>query len=139
MGWFHMRDSGMWPRKTVGYTVNDFRDTSGDDLVRRQTELSIPLVPVTITMSNETEDIRVWLVERGYNNRDLIILKYATPDGDRLFRRELAAQVVDMDSVTASRDVSPNDLEAVDDQNLQERYEAEADRMADKHDPDDLI
>ncbi|KZN22642.1 hypothetical protein A4G99_19515 [Haladaptatus sp. R4] len=90
-------------------------------------------------MSSETEEIRVWLVERGYNNRDLIILKYATPDGDRIFRRELAAQAVDMDSVTAAKDVSPTNLEAVDDPDLQERYEAEADRMADKHEPDDSV
>ena len=90
-------------------------------------------------MSNETENVRVWLVERGYNNRDLIILKYATPAGDQIFRRELAAQAIDMDSVTAAKDVSPTDLEAVDDPDLQERYEAEADRMADKHDPDDSI
>lgn len=90
-------------------------------------------------MSNETEEIRVWLVERGYNNRDLIILKYATSDGERLFRRELAAQAIDMDSVTAAKDVSPDDLETVDDSSLQERYEAEANRMSDKHGPDDSI
>lgn len=44
-----------------------------------------------------------------------------------------------MDSVTAAEDVSPTDLEAVNDPDLQEHYEAEADRMADKHDPDDSI
>ncbi|WP_423747582.1 hypothetical protein V5735_24265 (plasmid) [Haladaptatus sp. SPP-AMP-3] len=90
-------------------------------------------------MANETGEIRVWLVERGYNNRDLIILKYATPDGERLFRRELAAHAVDMDSVTAAKNVSPDDLETVDDSSLQERYEAEVNRMSDKHDPDDSI
>ncbi|MCO8244703.1 MULTISPECIES: hypothetical protein [unclassified Haladaptatus] len=90
-------------------------------------------------MPSETEDIRVWLVERGYNNRDLIILKYATRDGDRIFRRELAAQAIDMDSITAAKDVSPTDLEAIDDPDLQERYEAEVERMTEKHDPDDTI
>ena len=102
-------------------------------------ELPNTMVPVIIPMSNDDENIRVWLVERGYNDRDLIILKYATSDGDRIFRRELAAQAIDMDSVTAARDVSPSDLEAVDDPDLQERYEAEVDRMADDHDPDDTI
>lgn len=90
-------------------------------------------------MSTETDEVRVWLVERGYNNRDLIILKYATPDGERLFRRELAAQALDSDSVTAAKDVPPTDLEAVDDADLQDQYEAEVTRMADKHDPDDVI
>lgn len=90
-------------------------------------------------MSTETDEVRVWLVERGYNNRDLIILKYATPDGERLFRRELAAQALDSDSVTAAKDVPPTDLEAVDDADLKDQYEAEVTRMADKHDPDDVI
>ncbi|WP_049900162.1 hypothetical protein [Halococcus agarilyticus] len=85
------------------------------------------------------DDVRVWLVERGYNNRDLIVLKYATPEGNRLFRRELAAQAIDMDTVTAARDVSPDDLEAVVEADVRERYAAEARRMADEHDPDDTI
>jgi hypothetical protein len=90
-------------------------------------------------MSAETDSIRVWLVERGYNDRDLIILKYATPEGDRVFRKELASQVVDAGTVTAARDVSSDDLATVDDDDVQERYAAEATRMADKHDPDDPI
>ncbi|WP_435177234.1 hypothetical protein [Halorussus sp. AFM4] len=90
-------------------------------------------------MTNETDGVRVWLVERGYNNRDLIILKYATPDGDRVFRRELAAQAVDADSVTAARDVSPDDLEAVDETDRRQRYATEAARMAEEHDPDDTV
>ena len=89
-------------------------------------------------MASES-DVRVWLVERGYNNRDLIVLKYATPDGDRVFRRELAAQAIDLDTVTAAKDVSPDNLESVTETDVQERYEAEATRMVDKHDPDDTI
>lgn len=87
-------------------------------------------------MTAEADDVRVWLVERGYNKRDLIILKYATPDGKRLFRRELAAQAVDMDTVTAAKDVPPADLEPVDEEDRQERYEAEVTRMTTEHDPD---
>jgi hypothetical protein len=85
------------------------------------------------------DDIRVWLVERGYNSRDLIILKYATAEGDRVFRRELAAQAIDMDGVTAAKDVSPDNLEAVAGADVKERYADEATRMADEHDPDDTI
>jgi hypothetical protein len=90
-------------------------------------------------MADESDTVRVWLVERGYNNRDLIILKYATPDGERLFRRELAAQAIGVDTVTAAKDVSTNDLERIDDPDLQERYADEVSRMADEHDPDDTI
>ena len=89
-------------------------------------------------MASES-DVRVWLVERGYNNRDLIVLKYATPDGDRVFRRELAAQAIDLDTVTAAKDVPPDNLESVTETDVQERYEAEATRMIDEHDPDDTI
>ncbi|GAA0464116.1 hypothetical protein MUK72_08420 [Halococcus dombrowskii] len=90
-------------------------------------------------MADESDTVRVWLVERGYNNRDLIILKYATPDGERLFRRELAAQAIGVDTVTAAKDVSPNDLESIDHSDLRERYADEVSRMSDEHDPDDTI
>ncbi|PGF14054.1 hypothetical protein CP556_23610 [Natrinema sp. CBA1119] len=92
-------------------------------------------------MSSESgsDDVRVWLVERGYNNRDLIILTYATPDGARAFRREIAAQAIDMDTVTAARDVSPDDLATVEDADDRERYAEEATRMAAEHDPDETI
>lgn len=90
-------------------------------------------------MSEEPEEVRVWLVERGYNNRDLIILKYATPDGKQLFRRELAAQAIGVDTVTAAKDVLPSDLETVNDTDIQERYSSEAERMSNEHDPDDSI
>lgn len=90
-------------------------------------------------MPSESDDVRVWLVERGYNNRDLIILTYATPDGTRSFRRELAAQAVDLDTVTAAKNVSPDDLATVEDSDDRERYAAEATRMADEHNPDETI
>lgn len=90
-------------------------------------------------MPPETETVRVWLVERGYNNRDLIILKYATPEGDRVYRRELSPKALDASTVTAAKAVSPDDLESVGEAAVRERYAAEATRMADEHDPDDTI
>lgn len=81
----------------------------------------------------------MWLVERGYNNRDLIVLKYATPEGDRILRRELASQAVDTGTVTAAKTVSPDNLESVDDADLRERYADEATRMAEEHDPEDTV
>jgi hypothetical protein len=44
-----------------------------------------------------------------------------------------------VDTVTAARDVSPDDLEPVNETDRQERYADEARRMADEHDPDDTI
>lgn len=86
--------------------------------------------------SNEDE-VRVWLVERGYDNRDLIILKYATPSGEQVFQKEVASQA--LDTVTAARDVAPTNLAAVDEPDLQERYATEVDRMREKHEPDDPV
>lgn len=88
-------------------------------------------------MVSESDEVRVWLVERGYNNRDLIILKYATPNGDRLFQKEVASQA--LNTVTAAKDVSPNNLGTVDEPDLQERYAAEVARMKEKYEPDDPL
>ncbi|MFC6766220.1 hypothetical protein [Natrinema soli] len=88
-------------------------------------------------MSPESDEVRVWLVERGYNNRDLIILKYATPDGNQVFRREVASQA--LETVTAAKEVSPDNLGTVNETDIQERYAAEAERMAEKHDPNEPV
>ena len=85
------------------------------------------------------DTVRCWFVERDYNNRDLIILTYATPEGDRVYTQELAAQVIDTKTVTASKEVDPDNLEAVDDPETRERYAAEAERVAAEYDPDDEI
>lgn len=92
---------------------------------------------VGVDMPAESDDVRVWLVERGYTNRDLIILKYATPDGERVFRREVASQT--LDTVRAAKEVSPTDLGTVDDPDVRERYATEVERVADEHDPDDAM
>ncbi|ARS89292.1 hypothetical protein [Natrarchaeobaculum aegyptiacum] len=88
-------------------------------------------------MASESDDVRVWLVERGYTNRDLIVLEYATPDGERVFRREVASQA--LDTVRAAKEVSPTDLGTVDDPDLRERYATEVERMANEHNPDDPV
>jgi hypothetical protein len=86
-----------------------------------------------------TDTVRVWLVERSYDHRDLITTVYATPAGDRALRLERAATVVDRGSgITAARDVAPDALDPVDG-DLRDRYAAEAARMADRHDPDERV
>ncbi len=94
-------------------------------------------------MSDTTDDgVRVWLVERTYSDdeQNMIILTYATPEGDRYFRKERAlTSFGDVRDTTAAVDVDPDNLGDVDEPDLREQYAAEARRMADVHDPEDVI
>ncbi|EMA26020.1 MULTISPECIES: hypothetical protein [Haloarcula] len=93
-------------------------------------------------MSASEETVRVWLVERTYSDdeQNLIILTYATPDGEQYFRKERAlTSFSDVRETTAAVDADPDNLGSVDDGDLQAQYATEATRMAEKHDPDDAI
>jgi len=93
-------------------------------------------------MTATTETARVWLVERTYSDdeQNLIILTYATTDGRRYFRKERAlTSFSDTRDTTAAVDADPENLGSVDDPDLRERYAAEAERMAQRHDPDDVL
>lgn len=94
-------------------------------------------------MSDSPDDTtRVWLVERTYSDdeQNLIILTYATIDGEQYFRKERAlTSFGDTRDTTAAVNAAPGNLGSVDDPDLQEQYAAEAQRMADTHDPDDVI
>jgi hypothetical protein len=86
--------------------------------------------------------IRVWLVERTYSDdeQNLIILTYATPDGERYFRKERAlTSFTDTRDTTAAVDAEPENLGTVDDPDEREQYAAEARRMAERHEPGDAI
>ena len=90
----------------------------------------------------DAETVRVWLVERTYSDdeQNLIILTYATTDGERYFRKERAlTSFTDARDTTAAVDAVPDNLGTVDDPDLRAQYAAEARRMADRHDPDDVI
>jgi hypothetical protein len=92
-------------------------------------------------MSDGDDTVRVWLVERTYSDdeQNLIILTYATPDGDRYFRKERAlTSFTDVRDTTAAVEAPPENL-GVTDEDRREAYAAEAERMAAKHDPDDVI
>jgi hypothetical protein len=82
---------------------------------------------------------RCWLVERTYSDRDLVVLVYATPDGERSLRKELAASMLDRTTVTAAIEADPDDLTPVTDPETRTRYEKEADRVRDAHDPDAAV
>lgn len=92
-------------------------------------------------MSDDT--VSVWLVERTYSDdeQNLIILTYATPNGEREFRKERALQSFSGPSreTTAALDVDAENLGKVSDSETRERYAREASRMANEHDPDDAI
>ncbi len=81
---------------------------------------------------------RVWLVDRTYNDKGMIELVYATPDGERYLHKQLSEQMLMTKTVTAGVDVDEDRLRPTDEENV-ERYGAEATRMADDHALDDEI
>ncbi len=94
-------------------------------------------------MSDPSQDgVRVWLVERTYSDdeQNLIILTYATPDGTQYFRKERAlTSFTDTRETTAAVEADPDNLGPVDDSDRRDQYAAEAQRMRDRHDPDDPV
>ncbi|GAA0224987.1 hypothetical protein ACFFQF_09935 [Haladaptatus pallidirubidus] len=82
-------------------------------------------------------DVRVWLVERTYSDRDLLTLVYATPDGERYLQKELAGRLGG--ETTAAIEVERDRLSSVADDSRQQRYAEEAKRMAEKHEPNDTV
>ena len=90
-------------------------------------------------MTDDT--VRVWLVERTYSDdeQNIIILTYATPNGERYFRKERSlTSFSDVRDTTAAVDADPENLGTTDSDD-REAYAAEARRMAAEHDPDDVI
>jgi len=90
----------------------------------------------------DAERVWMWLVERTYSDdeQNMVILTYATPDGERYFRKERAlTSFSDVRDTTAAVDADPENVGAVSDSDDRERYAAEAERMAQAHDPDDVI
>lgn len=83
---------------------------------------------------------RLWLVERSYDDRNLISFTYATVDGTQQLRKELSMTLLRRRSrpITAAIDVEDDELSAVDESD-RERFAAEASKMAAEHDPDDEI
>jgi hypothetical protein len=84
------------------------------------------------------EEVRTWLVERSYDDRGLVTLVYATPDGERYVRREVAMNVLRRSPATAARAVEAEAL-APTPEAERERYATEAARVRENNDPDDEI
>jgi len=81
--------------------------------------------------------MQCWLVERTFDDKGLVRLVYATPDGSRAVIRERSA--AHLDGVTAAAEIGVENLEPVADADRRERYASEAERMADRHDPGDAV
>ncbi len=87
-----------------------------------------------------SDAVRCWLVERDHDQRNLVTLTYATPDGAQTFTRQSSLETLQRrGGVTAAIDVDADDLDAVDDDEVRERYAKEVDRMQERHDPDDEV
>lgn len=89
-------------------------------------------------------ETRVWMVERTYSedSPNILVVVYATPDGVRALRKEWAFNRYGNSpgpEVTAAREVPTARLSAVDDAETRERYRTEAERMQQRHDPDDPV
>jgi hypothetical protein len=83
---------------------------------------------------------RVWLVERSYGtDEDLVTLVYATTDGERHLTKQLSHRMLRGRDVTAARNVDADRLETVGDTETRDRYATEATRMAEGHDPDEIV
>jgi hypothetical protein len=83
---------------------------------------------------------RLWLVERTYDDKGLISLVYATTDGEALRRIERAPIAVERSGgVTAAVEAERDALAPVEEASLRERYAAEAERMAENHDPEETV
>lgn len=89
-------------------------------------------------MSDST--VRCWLVERTFDDRNLVTIVYATPDGSRYQRRERSSTSLQSGpDVTAATEIPEDELEPVPDEETRERYATEAERTADRYEPDDPI
>jgi hypothetical protein len=83
---------------------------------------------------------RVWLVDRDVDSRNLVTMTYATPDGERAFTRQAALDsLARRDAPTAAIEVEDDRLTPVEDEQTVERYAAEAERVAEAHEPEDVL
>jgi hypothetical protein len=86
----------------------------------------------------EEGTVRLWLVERTYDSRNLVTIVYATPDGERYHQKEQSAHLIS-GGVTAAIEAEAASLAPVEDAETRERYADEVDRMRERHTPDETI
>lgn len=85
-----------------------------------------------------SETVQCWLVEREYEHESMVTLVYATIDGKRHVTQQRSTALLMKKPVTAGIEVDTDRLEAVAETD-RERYATEAERVAERHDPDDQL
>lgn len=94
-------------------------------------------------MDDPDDSVRVWLVERTYSDdeQNIVILIYATPDGERYLRKEraLTSFTGPARDTTAAIDAEPGNLGPVGDPETIERYRTEVERMAERYESDEAV
>ncbi|MFB6253907.1 MAG: hypothetical protein ABEI06_04800 [Halobacteriaceae archaeon] len=86
-----------------------------------------------------SDSVRCWLVERTYDERNLVTLVYATQDGSQKHIKQQSIQLLKQSPPTAAKTISSDQLVPVDDETTRNRYAKEVDRMAANHSPDETI
>jgi hypothetical protein len=84
------------------------------------------------------------MVERTYSSDspNILVIVYATPDGEQYLQKEWAFNRFGAGrapEVTAAIEAESADLNPVEDEELCEQYATEAERMQERHDPDDPV
>jgi hypothetical protein len=83
-------------------------------------------------------EIRCWLVKRDYFDKNLVTLVYSTTDGTRKLTSQRSSTMLRQKPVTAAVSVAESELTPVE-ADEQDAYATEAQRMAERHDPDDTV
>ncbi|WP_435348120.1 hypothetical protein [Haloarchaeobius sp. HRN-SO-5] len=86
-----------------------------------------------------TDTVQCWLVERTFDDRNLVTVVYATEDGRRYRQQERSANSLARSPVLAGREIPVDDLEETPDEETRERYATEATRTAEQYDADEEI
>ena len=81
---------------------------------------------------------RLWLVERSYDDRNLISFVYATTHGTRQLRKELSATLLQQRNqpITAAIPIDDEDELSAVDPGDQARYANDAQPLAGQYEPD---
>ena len=89
----------------------------------------------------ETEE--VWMVERTFSadSPHILVIVYGTLDGTKYLQKERAFNRFggSAPEVTAAIEADRDDLNQVTDAARRDRYASEAERMRERHDPDDPV
>lgn len=92
---------------------------------------------------DNADRVRVWLVERTFSDdeHNVVILLYATPDGERVLRKERALPSFSGTEreTTASVLADTENLETVSDPERRQWFAAEATRMQDEYAVGDVV